>query len=168
MVYSLIFVEHLLQEIPKKECACEANFWDLTCLSENSLILPLHMVDILVRYKIPNWRLFSLRLEGTALFLLDFTIAVEKSDTSLLPEPLYVTYFFLLKLLGKIYFIHRLYQMCLGIGPFFIHHSGHSMYPFHMEIYALQFGEIILYHSYIIFFPAFFFLKLLWILFCTS
>lgn len=62
---------------------------------------------------------FPSDLKGIALFLLDFTIAVEKSDTSLLPESLYLTYFFsLLKLLGKIYLIHRLYQMCLRIGFF--------------------------------------------------
>lgn len=35
-----------------------------------------------------------------------------------MPEPLYVTYFFsLLKLVAKISVIHRLYQICFGIGP---------------------------------------------------
>lgn len=91
------------------------------------------------RSQIGNY--FPSDLESLALFLLNFTIAVEKSDTSLLPESLYITYFFaLLKLLGKIYLIHRLYQMCLGIGFFFLMCCAwNTMYPFHMKINALQF-----------------------------
>lgn len=51
------------------------------------------------RFQIGNY--FPSDLEGIAPFLLDFTIAVEKSDTSLLPESLYVTYFFPVKTFKK-------------------------------------------------------------------
>lgn len=70
---------HFLQGLTKKE-SWEANFWDLSCLSENSLTLLLYVADNPASPRIPDWGLFSLKFGGKALFLLHCTTAVEKSD----------------------------------------------------------------------------------------
>jgi len=63
LAYYLIMAEHFLQQLPKK-ASWEANFWDLSCLCENRLILLLHLADNLARYRTSDWRLFSLKFGG--------------------------------------------------------------------------------------------------------
>ena len=63
LAYYPIMVEHFLQQLPKKE-SWVANFSDLSCLSENRLILLLHLADNPARYRTPDWRLFSLKFRG--------------------------------------------------------------------------------------------------------
>ena len=69
----------LLQQLPKKE-SWGANLGDLSCLSENRLILLLHLADNPARYRTPDWRLFSLKFGGKSflVFLVCSTIVAEK------------------------------------------------------------------------------------------
>lgn len=104
---------------PRKS-AWEANFWDLSCLSENSIILPLLLTDSLARCKIPNWKLFSTtfgRYSSISSKFHYYSWEVRHHQ----PASWVVVcdlLFSLLKLLGKFYFIHRLYQICLRTGLF--------------------------------------------------
>lgn len=123
------------------------------------------------RFQIGDY--FPSDLESTALFILGSTIAAEKLNTSLLPEPLYVTYFFFsVKTVRKknFFLIHRLYQMCLGIGLFFCSLCWASCI---LSIWLFMSLDLVKYsikffYKFFLAFSLFFFLKFLLVRFWIS
>lgn len=98
----------------------EANFWDLSRLCENRLILLLHLADNLARYRTSDWRLFALKFGGKSSTSCMFHYCSWEVRVLILCKgPTFLS----LKTLKKMSFIHRLYQIInmFWNGSFFLY-----------------------------------------------
>lgn len=66
------------------------------CLSENIFILLSHLIDSMTEYRTLGRKLLSLRILKAFLHhLLVSNVYIEESEAILIPDPLYVTCFYL-------------------------------------------------------------------------